>query len=76
MSELFNIPETLSPRLAWMKEHGMELLPGYNHDDQEDIFGVFMSGKLIGEGLTEDDAITNAAKKLGLKLWNESEEKP
>jgi len=23
MSELFDIPETLSPRLAWIKEHGV-----------------------------------------------------
>lgn len=71
MSDLFELPESLSPRLKWMREHGLSLVPGYNHDDEEEIVGVYRGEKLISEGITELEALSNAARKLNLKLWNE-----
>ena len=71
MNELFSIPESKSPRLLWMERHHLTIREGYNHDDDEAIFQCLHGMKVIGEGLTQDKAITAAAKSLNIKLWNE-----
>lgn len=81
MSDLFEVPEMLSPRLAWMKKHKVktEQTPK-NMVDEEDEFGntcaawyaMFrVPGKTAVGGDTEQDAICNFAKYHRLKLWNE-----
>ncbi len=77
---LFEIPEQLSPRLAWMREHGVTTrhCPGewtceftgtegpcwIASDDFSDPLN-FTSGD------TEDEAIVALAKENGWPLWNE-----
>jgi hypothetical protein len=75
MSELFDIPETKSPRLIWMDRHGIKVIAlrtnaksfnrwmAYRHDRD------FINASAYGP--TEDDAITLLAVKLGIRLWNE-----
>ena len=85
MSELFDIPETLSPRLKWMREHSIEVVDsGLDHDPGDEcevtgdrlyrywavIEGTVCTNEEAG-GDTEDAAIVALAKKLNLKLWNE-----
>jgi hypothetical protein len=72
MTELFDIPETKSPRLIWLEKHQIVTLRG-----KPDSWAAWVKGKNIrpncsyGYGETEDDAITSLAIKLGLRLWNE-----
>ncbi len=75
MTELFDLPETKSPRLIWLEKHGIKVTPSkahgpslkcwmaYRHD------GDFISASAYGS--TEDEAIADLAIKLGLRLWNE-----
>jgi hypothetical protein len=77
MTELFDLPETKSPRLIWLDRNGIKVSappqkrPGpplsywmaYRHD------GDFISASAYGP--TEDDAVAFLAIKLGLRLWNE-----
>lgn len=79
MSDLFDIPETLSPRLKWMREHGI-VAQFYSLDSMPPKTGwqawVPMSTEnawpqATAFGDTEDEAIVALAKKLNLKLWNE-----
>jgi len=76
MSELFDIPETLSPRLAWLKKHGIFTNSEFFDDsDEEYRWGAWLEGcqdyLRTGHGDTEDDALVDLAKKQNLKLWNE-----
>ena len=88
IDELFQIPETLSPRLRWMREHQIDIVDsGLDHEPGDECeitgnrlfrFWAFQGGKQtkteIAEagGDTEDEAIVALAKKLNLKLWNEA----
>jgi hypothetical protein len=74
---LFDIPETLSPRLIWMREHGIAT---FSHAPDAD--GEWTAQKYhVGEsGLkfllrrtkpTEEEALTALALAAGIKLWNE-----
>ena len=90
MTDLFNIPESKSPRLVWMEKH--DLLPVAGEwcwyvwsraDEQEErencdymlpcSFWIPRDGKphQVGKGKTEDEAITDWARKNNVKLWNE-----
>jgi hypothetical protein len=75
MTELFDIPETKSPRLIWMDRHGIKVIAlrtdakSFNHWMAYRHEGDFISASAYGP--TEDDAITSLAVKLGLRLWNE-----
>lgn len=86
MTELFNLPMTLSPRLAWMKEHGITVLdhgthlkPGAECELTGKTLYRFQASmtnwsfeKRYGWGDTEVDALVDLAKKAEIKLWNES----
>jgi hypothetical protein len=79
MTELFDIEESKSPRLAWMDRHCIKVSPpgkersqilhhwnlwmAYQHE------GDFISASAYGQ--TEDEAVTLLAVKLKLRLWNE-----
>ena len=77
--ELFHIDESLSPRLAWMRQHRIQT-------SESDLFKLTQHGKpwaawISGKRTkavaqyttadTEDEAIIALAKKINLKLWNE-----
>lgn len=66
MSDLFDIPETLSPKLAWMRKHdclSQRDMSGWMcHFDSMDI-------SPIGNGITEDEAILDLCNKTGVSHW-------
>lgn len=80
---LFAVPETLSPRLAWMRKHEIRTnfceslkdspwcawLPEDDFDDHGTIYNG--DDDSVGFGLTKDDAVIKLAKKKGIRLWNE-----
>lgn len=66
---LFDLPESKSPRLMWMEKHGVWTA-------EITMRGRFQwweatSNGITGKGATEDDAIVDLAIKLEIKLWNE-----
>lgn len=69
---LFDIPESKSPRLLWMEKHGVwtSKTNFVDFEQPEHAWKAEAAGK-IGVGPTEDDAIVDLAKIMNLKLWNE-----
>ena len=73
---LFDTPETKSPRLLWMEKHGItarqtteseyKRLPSWEYE-----WVAIAHDEPHGFGGTEDEAITQLALRLGIKLWNE-----
>ncbi len=84
---LLDVPEMLSPRLRWMKEHGIHIIdngPDVMMESENKEWREYRycahngpnGQKQFGFdgaafGDTEDEALTSLAMKLGLKLWNE-----
>lgn len=75
MSDLFNIPASKSPRLLWLEKHciTVSFVPA-----DPIAYREFWNAKHISEtrlvmaqGDTEDEALVNLAKELGIRLWNE-----
>ena len=73
--ELFEVPEQLSPRLKWMKRHGI-----YTDHCGQIAKHVSWKAYVLNErggidlssyGETEHEAIADLAIRLGIKLWNE-----
>jgi hypothetical protein len=66
---LFDIPETPSPRLQWLRKHDIRI-----HCDSEETheFTAWTLPDVSGYGSTEDEAIADLAKKLSIPLWNEA----
>ena len=69
MRELFEIPESKSPRLKWMERHHLTVEKYWMVDIW--YYRAKHGMKVIGKGNTEDEAITAAAKSLNIPLWNE-----
>ena len=85
---LFDIPETPSPRLKWMREKSIEVVDsGIDHEPGDECeltgnqlyrFWALQTCKRTktesasAGGDTEGEAIVALAKKLNLKLWNEA----
>jgi len=74
MNELFEITGSKSPRLLWMDMHGVWAgVVEYDHagpTEPEDRWQATAAG-LTGTGPTEDAAIVELAKRMGINLWNE-----
>lgn len=82
MSELFNIEETPSPRLVWMRLHkirthrspsipeGEEPWVAWLPEDEHDDTGIPIDMESCGLGETEDEAIVALAKLKNIPLWN------
>lgn len=72
MNELFQIPETKSPRLLWIEKHGVwtSRVKHIDAPNQSEAWKAEAAGH-VGVGPTEDDAIVDLAKRMKLKLWNE-----
>lgn len=65
MSDLFQVPEKLSPRLEWMKRHGITC---------EAKGGSFIAIRTITVLADNDeDALLLMARKLGVKHFTEEE---
>ena len=75
MTELFDLPETKSPRLQWLEKHGIKVSPSRTHGPSHKHWMAYRHDEdfifASGYGETEDDAIAFLAVKLGLRLWNE-----
>jgi hypothetical protein len=69
MTELFDIPETPSPRLRWMKRHHLAIEP--ITEENGNRYAARHGMAVICKGATEDEALTAAAKSLSIRLWNE-----
>lgn len=73
LETLFDSAETLSPRLSWMRKHGMQTMRCELSNDED--FQEWMASITYGMfayGDTEDEALSALASKLGIKMWNES----
>ena len=72
MNELFRTTETKSPRLKWLDKHGIWTQQFNAESIAPDLRWVATSAGKTGTGPTEDDAIVHLAKRMNIKLWNES----
>ena len=79
MSELFDIPESLSPRLRWLIKHKIHTFKSGNAEDFDgepwSAWQAENKNDLPSDyetGATEDDAIAKWARQNGVKLWNET----
>jgi len=74
-NELFKESEVSlkSPRLRWMDRHGVHLLHITGVDDIVDEPYRACCGSEYAYGSTQDEALTNLCRNLGIKLWNEEE---
>lgn len=80
MSEelLFEILPTLSPRLRWVKKHGIKT---HCNSDMEKPWCAWMKNnernglpedpEMCGYGMLECDALIDLARKDGIKSWKE-----
>lgn len=71
--QLFNIDESLSPRLKWMRENDITVSKSIDcaYDPPE---VEFIAKKLVtvsARSYDRDSAIAALAAKLNLKLWDE-----
>jgi len=83
-AELFDTPESLSPRLAWMRKHKLETMrnPSPKAEDGESPWvcrviktaesksGLWWPNEIAG-GDTEEQACEQFAMNRGLKHWNQ-----
>lgn len=75
---LFDVPEQLSPRMAWMMKNDVQTYLTPHLDVEEEPWNCW-SGDLqramdrdrVEHGKTEDEAITEWAKANHQNLWNE-----
>lgn len=69
--ELFDVPVQLSPRLEWMKRHGIitKYHPPYGSD--AGAWTAHAPNRGAYQGETEDGAISAFVKAYGIRLWNE-----
>jgi hypothetical protein len=91
MSELFEIPESKSPRLKWIEQHEVKTLlmkqdpemwfpdmpwVAYTGEFNQDApEEVFKMTSDFGVGANEDDAVMNWAIANKKTLWNEAHPK-
>ena len=66
-TQLFDLPINKSPKLKWMERHCISITNMPNIG-----FKVKHGMKTIITKPTEDEAITEAAKLIGIRLWNEA----
>lgn len=68
MSDLFDIPISLSPRLRWLRDHDLVL--------RETVTGAWecvLNQENIGRGATADEACVNFCLKTKLPHWTQDE---
>jgi hypothetical protein len=72
--QLFDVPEQLSPRLAWQKRHNIKttqveagVICAWKCRLRDELPGVYNSVT----AKTEEEAVTDLAIKMIIPLWNE-----
>ena len=71
-NNLFDMLESPSPRLQWMEKHGITTAPRiWDAYEGNTRWAAFHYLKNPAYGDSEDEAITQLALKLGIKLHNE-----
>jgi len=72
---LFDIPESPSPRLQWMRDNLISIIPMAPIYDTPGLPKFMATKTVIGTGDTEDAAFDDLLEQLqcglNLKLWNE-----
>jgi hypothetical protein len=72
--QLFEFPVSLSPRLAWMNLHAVEVFRGPPGGPAWFCRRVGMDPtNTIGGGETDNDAIFDFCEKTGIKHWSINE---
>ena len=73
---LFDIEESPSPRLKWMRDNLISIIPMSEHGGWPSHPKFIATKTVIGTGETEDEAFDDLLEKLqwgiNLKLWNET----
>lgn len=64
---LFDLTDSPSPRLLWMRKHGITL----NYLAKHEAWEAEAPTCWTSYGDTEDEALASFAKYNNLKLWNE-----
>lgn len=67
--DLFNLPESKSPRMKWMERHHLTVTDTGSYAERR--FEAVHGMKTIGYGATPDQALFAAAKSLNIRMWNE-----
>lgn len=79
---LFDVPQTLSPRLTWRQRHGVSIALVTGSEDgawwawcggrsAEQVANGSLPHEHFAQADSEDAAITAHALRRGLRLWNE-----
>jgi len=85
MTDLFPTAQGESPRLRWLREHGVTTikqpaaLVGETCPETGDAIPAWVAGAYdrldrahqYGHGETEDDSIADWARRNGVRLWSE-----
>ena len=80
MSELFSLPEQLSPRLAWMRKHKINThyiewsrkhWAWTGNIDPSKLLNDAPADAYFAVAGTQEEALADHAKIRGIKLWNE-----
>lgn len=64
MTDLFEIPESLSPRLAWLRDHGLAL-----RKLESGRWECFLDDENFGRGEDQDEACISFCLKTKLPHW-------
>lgn len=64
--ELFAIEETLSPKEAWKRKHGIRL---YHNPEMKTPFQAIHEMHEVG--MSEEEALAKLAARMEIKLWNQ-----
>jgi len=65
MTELFKIQECLSPRPAWLRRHGLNLV------QTKSGYECIMDADNFGRGADQDEACIDFCLKTKLPHWNQ-----
>jgi hypothetical protein len=71
MDELFNLPESLSPRMKWMRRHHITITDDGDYVPPSKRFRAKHGMASIAAGPDEVTACRNAAVALKVRTWEE-----
>jgi len=76
VSNLFDLDECLSPRLQWMRKHGIRTyhnpkmsIPWMAIENETEERGASLCRTERGDSM--ESALVALARKMGIRLWNE-----
>jgi hypothetical protein len=65
MDTLFDLPDTPSPKLRFLREQALT-----TRELSDGSWRCYLTDETVGAGLTEDEAIIDLCNLTGLKHWN------